>query len=114
METKEFKQRTKLQNKALHKYFELIAQELNDSGQDMKAVLKPEVEIPWSKNTVKEFMWKPILDLQMGKKSTTEMTTKDIDIIFDTFNRHIAKFGIYVSFPSNEFNFLEQREYQSN
>uniref|UniRef100_A0A6H1ZGI3 Uncharacterized protein n=1 Tax=viral metagenome TaxID=1070528 RepID=A0A6H1ZGI3_9ZZZZ len=99
-EEKKEKKRTIQQNKALHKYFELIAKALNDSGQDMRAVLKPEVEIPWSKESVKEFLWKPILKLQLGKDSTTKMTTKDIDIIFDTFNRHISKFGVYEDFPS--------------
>ena len=94
--------RTKQQNKALHVYFELIATTLNDAGLDMREVLKPEVDIPWSKNTVKEFIWRPIMRLQLGKRSTTQMTTKDIDTVYDTVNRHLAKHGVHEPFPSIE------------
>ena len=99
MDKKE-KQRTIQQNAALHLYFQIVADTLNDAGLDMRAVLKPEVEIPWSKTTVKEYMWRPIQRLQLQKKSTTELTTKDIDIIYYTMNRHLAKHGIHEPFPS--------------
>ena len=96
-------QRTIQQNKALHKYFEILAETLNDAGLDMRVVLKPHVEIPWGKETVKDFLWRPIQSLQLGKRSTTELTTKDINKIYDTLNRHLAeKFGIYEPFPSIE------------
>lgn len=96
------KQRTVLQNRALHLYFKLVADTLNDAGLDMRAVLKPEVEIPWTKDTVKDFMWKPIQKIMLDKKSTTELSTKDIDIIYDTMNRHLAKHGVTEAFPSIE------------
>ena len=96
------KQRTLTQNRALHKYFELIAEELNDAGLDMKAVLKPNVDIPWSKQTVKDYLWRPIQILQLKKVSTINLTTRDIDKVFETFNRHIGKFGIHIPFPNIE------------
>jgi hypothetical protein len=65
-------------------------------------VLKPRVEIPWSKETVREFMWRPIQELQLRKRSTTELTTKGIDAIYDTLNRFLAKHGIHEPFPSEE------------
>lgn len=100
---KQYKQRTIRQNKALHVYFKLLAKSLNDAGLDMKAVLKPEVEIPWSKHSVKEYLWRPVQNIQLGKKSTTQLTTVEIDIIFDTLNRHLSeKFGIQEDFPSIE------------
>ena len=43
------KQRTLQQNKALHKYFEILADTLNEAGLDARVVLKPEIEIPWTK-----------------------------------------------------------------
>lgn len=101
-ELKPDKQRTIQQNRALHLYFQLIATTLNDAGLDMRKVLKPEIDIPWSKSSVKEFMWRPVMKVQLGKRSTTEMTTKDIDVIFDTINRHLAKFGVSEPFPSME------------
>lgn len=98
----EIKKRTIQQNRALHLYFQMIADALNDAGLDMKKVLKPEVDIPWNKTNVKEFLWRPIQKLQLGKKSTKQLTTDEIDKVFDTLNRHIAKFGISVAFPSIE------------
>lgn len=96
------KPRTIQQNKALHKYFSLIAERLNDAGLDMRTVLKPEVEIAWSRETVKEYLWRPIQKLQLQKRSTTELTTKDIDVIYDTLNLFLAKQGIHEPFPSLE------------
>ena len=96
------KQRTAQQNKAMHLYFQFVAESLNNAGLDMRAVLKPEIEIPWNKTTVKEFMWRPIQKIQLGKRSTTELTTKDLDEIYDTMNRHLAIHGIHVPFPSLE------------
>ena len=96
------KQRTAQQNRALHLYFELIADQLNEAGLDMRAVLKPEVEIPWTARNIKEFIWRPVQKLQLGKDSTTNLTTKEIDIVFETVNRHLAKHGVHVPFPSIE------------
>lgn len=93
--------RTDKQNRSLHLLFKLLAEELNQSGLDMRKTLKPGVEIPWSGDSVKEFLWRPIQEAQLNKKSTTELTTKEIDAVFDTITRHIGeKFGIYVPFPS--------------
>ena len=78
---KEEKQRTLQQNKALHLLFTLIAETLNDAGLDMRAVLKPGVEIPWSGETVKDYIWKPIQKIQIGKEHTADLTTKEIDIV---------------------------------
>lgn len=98
----EDKLRTAQQNRALHLYFTHLAEALNDAGLDMRKVLKPEVEIPWSTMSVKEFLWRPIQEAQLGKSSTTELTTDEIDKVYDTVNRHLAKHGVHVSFPSVE------------
>lgn len=101
-ETKE-QVRTTKQNRALHLYFNHLAEALNDAGLDMRRTLKPSIDIPWSGETIKEYLWKPIMKAQLGKESTTEMTTKDIDKLFDTLNRHLGeKFGLMVDFPSIE------------
>lgn len=93
--------RTIQQNKALWKYFEALAQEFSDHGLDMKKVLRPEIDIPWNKDTICEFLWKPIMKAQTDKSSTTELTTKEITEIYDTINRHLSeKFGISVEWPS--------------
>ena len=104
------KQRTLQQNRALHKYFELLADELNTAGLDMRRTLKPGVDIPWSQNTVKDFLWRPIQRAQLQKESTTELTTKDIDTVYDTLNRYLSeKHGLTVVFPSIEEIMMEQK-----
>lgn len=102
-ETKKYPKRTAQQNKALHVLFTLLAKELNEAGLDMRKTLKPGVEIPWQAKGVKDYLWRPIMQAQLDKKSTTEMTTKEIDEVFDTLNRHLGeKFGLHVAFPSIE------------
>lgn len=108
----EEKKRTLQQNKALHLYFKMVADTLNDAGLDMRAVLKPEVEIPWSKNTVKEYLWRPIQRLQLQKESTTELTTSEIDKVYDTVNLHLSKHGVTQPFPSIEEIMLNLEEYE--
>jgi hypothetical protein len=99
--------RTNSQNRALHLFFSHLADELNNSGFDMKKVLKPTVDIPWSGRTIKEYLWRPIMKAQLNKDSTTELTTKEIDEVFDTITRHLGeKFGVYVEFPSIETIFI--------
>lgn len=94
-------QRTIQQNKALHVLFQLLADELNNAGLDMRKTLKPEVEIPWTPRNVKEFLWRPIQKAQLNKTSTTELTTSEIDQVFDTINKHLGeKFSLHVAFPS--------------
>lgn len=96
--------RTNQQNRAIHVLFQLLADTLNEAGYDMKRTLKHDVEIPWNATTAKEYLWRPIQQAQLGKKSTTELTTKEIDAVFETLNRHLAsRFGLHVPFPSIEF-----------
>lgn len=96
-------QRTTTQNKALHLYFRLLSEALNDGGYDMKKVLRPEVDISWNSKTIKEYIWRPIQNAQLLKKSTKDLTTKEIDLVYDTINRHLSeKFGVSVPFPSYE------------
>ncbi len=94
--------RTSQQNKALHKYCELLAVVLNDAGLDMKTVLKPEIDIPWTKESVKNHLWRPIQEIMLDKESTTEMDTSDPSDIYLVLDRHLAeKFGVHVEWPSN-------------
>jgi hypothetical protein len=95
--------RTSTQNKALHLYFELLADELNSAGLDMKKTLKQTVDIPWSKETVKDYLWRPIQNAQLEKESTTELTTDEINKVYEVLNRHLGdKLQIHVPFPTNE------------
>jgi len=95
--------RTLTQNRAMHKFFEMLAKDLNTAGLDMKRTLKPSVEIPWTPVTVKEYLWKPIQDAMLEKESTTELSTKEVNEVYETLIRHLGeKFGITTVFPKIE------------
>jgi hypothetical protein len=103
VEEKVYPQRTKQQNKALHVMFRLFAEILNENGLDMRRTLKPGVDIPWSAESVKEYLWRPVMEAQLNKKSTTQLTTKEVDEVFDTINKYIGeKHGLHIPFPSIE------------
>lgn len=104
------KKRTAAQNRAIHLMYTMIAQSLNEAGFDMKRTLKKDVAIPWNPTTVKEYLWRPIQKAQLGKESTTELNTKEIDEVFDTLNRHLGEVtGVHVPFPSIEEVLLRDR-----
>ena len=102
-EVKTEKQRTLQQNRALHKLFGMISEQLNLAGLDVRMVLKPGIEISWTPDMVKEYLWRPIQKAMLNKTSTTELTTKEIDEAFAPLKHHLAeKFGIEQEFPSLE------------
>ncbi len=95
--------RTSKQNDSLHLYFELLAEALNSAGLDVRAVLKPDVEIPWSKVMVKELLWRPIQKIYLNKKSTTRLTKDEVNKVWRILDKHLnEKFSVLVDFPSLE------------
>jgi hypothetical protein len=97
------KQRTQQQNRALHLFYTMLAEELNNAGLDQRKVLKPSIDIPWTLESVKNQLWRPIQEAMLSKKSTTELESKDIDKVYEVLMRHLGQsFGITVMFPSEE------------
>jgi len=98
--------RTDQQNKALHKYFELLAEALNDAGFETKAVLAvKEVDVPWNKELVKELLWRPIQKTMTGQESTTKISRVEPSDIYMVLDRHISeKFGVHIEWPAIESN----------
>lgn len=97
--------RTDQQNRALHLYFELVAKELNDAGLEIGEVIShSKVDIPWTKESVKELLWKTCQRSMFGKKSTTKLSKfEEIDKIWEVLNRFLAKLKIEsIAFPSLE------------
>jgi hypothetical protein len=95
-------QRTDSQNKALHKFFSLLSDKLNEQGLDMKKVIK--AEIWWTPSAVKEKLWKPVMEAKYGKRSTTELEKQmEIDAIHENLMEILGKnWGVeYIDFPSN-------------
>lgn len=115
-EVKNPTQRTAQQNRALHLWFKLVAQTLNSSGLTMRTTLKPEVwenlEMPWNTELVKDFIWRPVQKAMLKKASTTQLTTADIDKVWDVLNKNLGeKLGVYQPFPSIE-EIMSDKEWQ--
>lgn len=94
--------RTLAQNRALYLMFKQLAQLLNEHGIDYtKLVIK--ADIPFNQNLVKELIWKPVQEAFCGTDSTTKLTTKDIDAIFQIITKSVGEIiGEQISWPSVE------------
>jgi len=91
------------QRKALHKFYELLAVELNSAGLDQRLVLKPSISIPWTKESVKNQLWRPVQDAMLGKHSTEDMNITEVNIVYEALSKGIGeKFKVHVKFPSEE------------
>lgn len=100
-ELKPNKQRTLTQNRAIHKYCTMLADDLNGAGYDMKKVIKQEVDIPWNGDTAKEFLWRPIQKALKLPESTTELATNEVSKVYEVLSRHLSeKFNISTPFPN--------------
>lgn len=81
----------------------MLAEELNNSGQDMRKTLKPEIEIPWTMENIKNLMFKPIIKAMYDVDSTKDLDTKQISEAYEVLNRHTAtKLGVSVTWPHEE------------
>jgi len=97
------RQRTGQQNKALHKYLGMLASELNKAGLDMRKVLKPHIDIPWTTKLAKDYLWRPIQVAVIDKESTTEADRNEYTKVYEVLNRHTAQsFGISFPWPTKE------------
>ena len=94
--------RTIKQSRSIHQMFAEIAREALERGIERKTVMESMVgySCPLDEAFIKE-VWRAIMFTQTGKISTTEMTTAEIDRVYETFNRFWGEsFSIHVPFPS--------------
>jgi hypothetical protein len=99
------KTRSDRTNRALHLLFEMVAKELNDLGIPFvyRGLKGMEFETPWTKQLFKDFVWKPIQKTLFDTETTTKLTNKQIDQIFEVINKFFAERGVEVTFP-NQFD----------
>lgn len=89
------RQRTLTQNAALHLWLEWLAQRLNDAGLDMRRVIKADVSIPWTKESAKEYLWRPIQRAMTNKSSTVDAERPEYAEVQAVLCRHLGeKFGV--------------------
>lgn len=87
--------------------FEQLAHELNDRGMYISRVIK--TESPWNKDRIKELLWRPTQETMLGKKSTTQLTTREIDEVFEVIHKAMTEKGVDLMFPSIETIINQQR-----
>jgi len=96
--------RTEQQNKALHKYFAMVAKEMTDAGySDLMHFMSKPVEVPITQDNFKEMIWKKVQKAMLGRESTTELETPEVDQVYQVISRHLAtSFNITTPFPSED------------
>jgi len=102
--TKKQSTRTGQQNKALHLFFTIISEQLNEMGLECHYfVLKgQELTTRYTPHVVKEFFWRPIQIALFDIKSTTKIDTHQINDITDVIVKFFGEKGVVIDFPSIE------------
>lgn len=103
------RQRTAIQNAAIHVFCREIAEKLNAGPPEWQmevksGFLKNPVEVSWTMDSVKELIWRPIqIALYPEKKSTTQLERTEVSEVAETITKNLAeKKGVVVNFPSRE------------
>lgn len=99
---KEPKPQSQEQFNGVHVLLEMSARALNQDGYTMQDVVKAirKAEIRPTKMALKEVVWKPLLEIIAGKKSTTKQSNDDIQEVYEVYNKWLGQeFGIHIPFP---------------
>ena len=97
------KTRSSQQNRALHLFFRMVADELNEMGLEFTytGVKGMSMSVPYTEQIVKDFIWRPIQKALFNIESTTKLTTEQIDRILDVIIKFFAESGAEIHFPSS-------------
>ena len=90
----EVKQRTNLQNRALHLWFRQCAECLNDSGLDMITFFEQidfKLNLEWTEIAFKEKIWKYAQQDMLDNESTTQLDTSEPSMICLLLTKAIAE-----------------------
>ena len=90
------KPKTKAQRDSFHVWLRLLADELNDGGFDQRIVfeaLREGVERPWTLETCKENLWRPLQQAMVQKSFTEDLNIKQHDEIYTILHRWLVSNG---------------------
>ena len=88
-------QRTSQQRKALELWCRLLSEDLNAAGLDQRKMLKPSIEIPWSQESVKSQLFRPVFTAMTGLESTADADPSDYNKVYEVLCRHLStKLGV--------------------
>lgn len=110
--TKKIETRSTQQNRALHKLFAILSDQLNELGETYKYIWLDEVmELSFTPELIKESLWRKIQLALFNKQSTKDLTTNEINQIIDILALKFSEWGIPVNMP-NKLDYLQQKEYE--
>ena len=101
--------RTPKMNNSLHRYLTIIAEQLADSGQDMRQIVK--LPITPTMENVKENMFHPVMTALFPEvESTADLTTVQMQKVYEVFNEALAqRLGVSAEWPSIENQINQSR-----
>jgi hypothetical protein len=88
------KTRSGAQNNAIHQFCDDLATAFSDGGIDQRAymaALREGVEIPWSKESIKEVVWREFQKAMGMPESTTRLTPKQVNQIYMQVCKFVAE-----------------------
>ena len=96
--------RSSNQNRALHLYFRIISDQLNEMGMEFNymGISGQTYATRFTPEIIKEYTWRPIQKALFNVKSTTKINTKEINEIAEVISRFFEERGIDIEFPSIE------------
>jgi hypothetical protein len=96
--------RTSRQNSALHLFFTMVSDQLNELGMEFKysGLNDNDFSLRHTPTLVKEFVWKPIQLALFDIESTTKLNTHQMNEIIDVIVKYFGEKGIVLEFPSIE------------
>lgn len=100
MEQKIHGKRTNKMNRSLHRYCSELATELQNAGVPLEVFVHL-IEADYTMEAVKE-VFRAFARAKFHKSSTADLTTKEIQEVYEEMNRHVAQFGIHIAWPSIE------------
>jgi len=101
VDIKNFDMRTLKQNRALHKFFTMVSETMNNRGLTPKKVIK--IDLEWTPTAVKEMLWRPVQESVLNKKSTTKLKKEEITKVYDILNMAFGeRLGFNVAFPHRD------------
>jgi hypothetical protein len=108
-EIRDIKTRTPKQHSSLFLYCTFVAEALNDSGQYMNVYFDPEVwvgmDILWTKDLVKRYIWNEIQLAISGKESSTRLKTTEVQEIYLNISQDLSlNRGVNVPWPNRRSN----------
>ncbi len=106
-------QRTDPQNRSLHKWATLMADDLNDAGMDQRVVMeqfKDGFDVPWTMEAVKH-VFRTVAKAMYDVDSTAELTTKQMQSVYEVVDARLSEItGIRHEWPSEDSMIQQSRK----